>query len=54
MHGISIVRRRQSENDDIIITDFSKTIKVKVDQIAVQQLEITPINEALSEKGTFE
>ena len=30
-HGISIERRRQSENDDIIITDFSKTIKVKVD-----------------------
>ena len=53
-HGISIERPRQSENDDIIITDFSKTIKVKEDQIAVQQLEITPINEALSEKGTFE
>ena len=27
---------------------------MKVDHIAVQQLEITPINEALSEKGIFE
>ena len=49
-HGISIKRPRHSENDDIMITDFSKTKKVKVDHIAVQQLEETPINEALSEK----
>ena len=53
-HGISIKRPRRDENDDIIITDFSKTKKVKVDHIAVQQLEVTPTNEALSEKRIFE
>ena len=42
------------ENDDIIITDFSKTKTVKVDHIAVQQLEITPINEELSVKRIFQ
>ena len=41
-HGISIKRPRHGENDNIIITDFSKTKKMKVDHIAVQQLEITP------------
>ena len=53
-HGISIKRPRHGENNDIIITDFHKTEKVKVDHIAVQQLEITPIYKALSEKGIFE
>ena len=53
-HGISIKRPRHGENDDIIITDFSKTKKVKVDHITVQQLEITQISEALSEKVIFE
>ena len=42
-YGISIKRPRHGENNDIIITDFYKTKKVKVDHIAVQQLEITPI-----------
>ena len=41
-YGISIKRPRHGENNDIIITDFYKTKKVKVDHIAVQQLEITP------------
>ena len=53
-HGISIKRPQHGENNDIIITDFHKTKKVKVDHIAVQQLEITPIYKALSEKGIFE
>ena len=53
-YGISIKRPRLGENDDIIITDFSKTKKVKIDHIAVQQSEITPIIEPLSEKGIFE
>ena len=53
-HGISIKRPRHSENHDTMITDFSKTKKVKIDHIAVQQLEITSINEALSEKGITE
>ena len=38
----------------MIITDFRKTKKVKVNHIAVQQLEVTPINKAISEKGIFE
>ena len=53
-HGISTKRPRHNENNNIIIKDFSKTKKMKVDHIAVQQLEITPINEALSENRIFE
>ena len=48
-HGISIKRPRYGKNDNIIITDFRKTKKVKVNHIAVQQLE-----ETISEKGIFE
>ena len=46
-YGISIKRTTACENDDITITDFSKTKKVKVDHIAVQQL-----NNA-DQRGTF-
>ena len=53
-HGISIKRPRHGKNDNIIITDFRKTRKAKVNHIAVQQLEVTPINETISEKGIFE
>ena len=50
MHCISIKRPRHGENDNTIITDFNQNKKVKLDHIAVQQLEIMPISEALSEK----
>ena len=54
MHCMSIKRPRHGENDNTIITDFNQNKKVKLDHIAVQQLEIMPINEALSEKKIFE
>lgn len=45
--------QRHGENNDIIIKDLTKTKKVKIDHIAVQQLEATLIIEVLSEKIIF-
>lgn len=42
------------ENDDIIITDFSKTTKVEVDPVKIKQIEAMTIADALSQKSIYE
>ena len=53
-HGVLIKRPRVDKNDDIIITDFSKTTKIEVDHIEIKEPEVTTIADALSQKSIFE
>ena len=53
-HGVLIKRPLVDKNDDIIITDFSKTTKIEVDHIEIKEPKVTTIADALSQKSVFE
>ena len=53
-YGVQIKRPRHDQNDGLIITDFSKTIKVEANHIEVKQPTPTLIADALGQKSLFE
>ena len=53
-NSILMKRPKLANNDDITIVDYSKITKVKIDNIAIKEFEITGIEEALSQKEIYE
>lgn len=51
-HGVHIKRPQHDKNDDLIITDYSKTVKVQVDHTEMKQPEAA--DDALAQKSIFE
>ena len=47
-HDFLIKRPLADNNDDIIVTDFSGTTKIKIDHIEIKESEVTTIADALS------
>ena len=47
-------KQRHDENDDIIITDLSKTTRLEVDPVKMKQMKSTTIVDAMSQKSIYE
>ena len=47
-HDFLIKRPLVDNNDDIIVTDFSGTTKIKINHIEIKEPEVTTIADALS------
>ena len=54
VHGVCIKRPRFDTDTDIVVTDFSKTSKINVQNIPPPSYETTLIQEAFAQKGLFE
>ena len=52
-HCVHIKIPRHDENYDLIITDYSKAMKVQVDHIEIKQPKTTSTADALARKSIF-